>query len=177
MENLFPNLATLSVGEWFAIVMTTWFLLAYINHMRKPVLTEVKHTVKTDKMVDAVVERMLERLPAKIDEDQERKLNGLRQEVARLREEREWVLIGLELHGLKLSTYGGGPAFAPALLNTRTGAVKAAPKEFRFYTNTEHYWSSMTNRAPRAGLFGPRWQSVTGEPNKIFFLDVAYELR
>lgn len=107
-------------------------------------------------MRQAAAEAVAE-LPAMINRSQQQKIEALNAEIARLREERTWTKIGVQLHGYKRSHFGG--FYAPVMVNPRTGEVKAVPEGERFFSSTRDYWQTKFG-CEKTTLAAPRWQSI-----------------
>ncbi|MDO8624051.1 MAG: hypothetical protein Q7R54_01725 [bacterium] len=179
--NLFPHFihffSLLTVLEWSLIGILIGVKLRLNSNAAETLRRELemfptRQELRT--LGGEITDAVLKQLPTAINDDQQRKLHEITEEMARLREEREWVKIGVVLYGMPDD--GDRITYAPVMLNINTGELKAVDLEFRIFMTTldgNPWWSTYSGAAPKTLLGAPRYEKLKNS-QQIVLLGVVY---
>ncbi len=172
----FPNLSAVTGPEWLALAAIVALVVFLI---RKTAQRPIHQWVPTDQLGRQIADQVIAGLPSPLTKHQLKELDAARQELSRLRKEREWVTIGVILHGLRAGS--DLVAYAPAEFNVNTGELRPpADEDLRFIlaSASPEWWRSYSKGfIPRTVLSGPPWRAVEGSPGLYCFLGAVYRVK
>lgn len=168
MSKLFPNLTNLSFSEGILVLIAIIAIAVIVKQTTKSkeVPQDIKKIVAELETLNTARRNesgsIAQSVLRGLDNQREQRLDEMERKIRKQqanRRKEDWVLVAVKLYIKDEDT-----AYAPVLLNTKTGAVKAAPEENRFFSLTSHlpYWrkSCLGEMIPRSALGAPKWKRV-----------------
>lgn len=160
-----------------------WRWSTFRNRLKKRLdRTATKEDVRlSGPTANDVAKAVIAELPSAMSAEQARELAEFREEITRLREAREWIKIAVVVHGYDdpyTEQRKDRPIYAPVLLNTVTGEMKAPPLSECVVSGNKDYFKQEMRGALKTALGSPRWQYVKDAPvGSILMLGVVYHYR
>lgn len=168
--------AAIQVFMWVGFLATVWALIRPYFKQRR-LVEELPSRSDIAGMAQSIVKDLVTELPSRLNERDKLELQTAQTELARLREAREWVLMGVVMNGWVHPCHRSNDpkreaqkVYAYVLLNINTGAVKAAPEGYRVLT-----FRVNEKQAIETSLGAPRWSFIKDDEYSLLMLDVVYK--
>ncbi len=176
---MFPHFSSLTIWEWAILGAVLALLLFGLIWSLKRAWN--KFAVRASGELSRKATAILATLPGAINADQQHKLHSYSEHLRELRAKRaaeEWTLIGIRIRGILVrDMQEGDEAYAPVLINWKTGELKPAPEDKRGFTKESiargGYWGLRCGGGPKTKL-SCDYDRVAKQPDRILLLGVEY---